>query len=129
MPSTSGVIALWILGGLISLAGALIYAELATTYPEDGGDYAYLLHGLLSCIIILFAKSFSQSVLYTTTVVWLFFSLTGFSVILLRTRDGKRARPYRVFLYPITPITFCLVSISLTISAFFFTIQWAQGFQ
>jgi amino acid transporter len=32
----------WVLGGLISLAGAFCYTELATTYPHDGGDYVYL---------------------------------------------------------------------------------------
>lgn len=33
---------LWVLGGLISLLGALCYAELASAYPEEGGDYVYL---------------------------------------------------------------------------------------
>ncbi len=33
---------LWLLGGALSLCGALCYAELATTYPRDGGDYEYL---------------------------------------------------------------------------------------
>ena len=32
----------WILGGLLSFCGALCYAELATTYPRNGGDYEYL---------------------------------------------------------------------------------------
>jgi len=34
--------AAWILGGIISLIGALCYAELATTYPHPGGDYHFL---------------------------------------------------------------------------------------
>jgi len=37
-----GVFAIWIVGGLLSLFGALGYAELATAYPEEGGDYVYL---------------------------------------------------------------------------------------
>jgi len=41
--SGSGVgIAVWILGGLLAFIGACCYAELATTYPQSGGDYVYL---------------------------------------------------------------------------------------
>jgi APA family basic amino acid/polyamine antiporter len=36
------VFAVWIFGGLLSLAGALSYAELAAAMPEAGGEYAYL---------------------------------------------------------------------------------------
>jgi amino acid transporter len=35
----------WILGGAISLCGALVYAELASRYPETGGEYAFLQRG------------------------------------------------------------------------------------
>lgn len=35
-------VAVWGLGGLVALVGALCYAELATTYPGSGGDYLYL---------------------------------------------------------------------------------------
>ncbi len=40
--STWGVFAIWTIGGLLSLCGALGYAELATAYPQEGGDYVYL---------------------------------------------------------------------------------------
>src|SRR6476646_1078239 len=33
---------LWVLGGVLAWCGAVCYAELATTYPRDGGDYEYL---------------------------------------------------------------------------------------
>lgn len=36
------VFAVWIFGGLLSLAGALTYAELSAALPEAGGEYAYL---------------------------------------------------------------------------------------
>lgn len=36
------MIGAWVAGGLISLVGALCYAELASTYPQAGGDYRYL---------------------------------------------------------------------------------------
>lgn len=34
--------AAWILGGAMSLIGALCYAELSSTYPHAGGDYYFL---------------------------------------------------------------------------------------
>ena len=33
---------IWVVGAIISLAGALCYAELATLYPHAGGDYHFL---------------------------------------------------------------------------------------
>ncbi|MFN4088635.1 MAG: APC family permease [Alphaproteobacteria bacterium] len=36
------IIGVWVLGGLISLIGALCFAELATAYPHPGGEYHYL---------------------------------------------------------------------------------------
>jgi len=36
------IVGVWLLGGLIALAGALVYAELAARRPDVGGQYAYL---------------------------------------------------------------------------------------
>src|SRR5690606_40497782 len=35
-------LSVWLLGGVISLVGALCYAELATAFPNTGGDYHFL---------------------------------------------------------------------------------------
>jgi basic amino acid/polyamine antiporter, APA family len=40
--TATAVIAVWILGAVISVVGALCYAELAATYPDAGGDYHFL---------------------------------------------------------------------------------------
>jgi amino acid transporter len=42
LPGPWWLIGAWLLGGLLSLIGALCYAELATAYPKEGGDYVYL---------------------------------------------------------------------------------------
>jgi|SRR5579871_93673 len=39
------VFVVWVVGGLLSLAGALSYAELAAAMPEAGGEYVYLNEG------------------------------------------------------------------------------------
>src|SRR6202158_696265 len=36
------VFAVWIFGGILSLFGALSYAELAAALPQAGGEYVYL---------------------------------------------------------------------------------------
>ncbi|HZU63640.1 MAG TPA: APC family permease [Novosphingobium sp.] len=33
---------LWVLGGLISMAGALCYVEMAAAFPDAGGEYSFL---------------------------------------------------------------------------------------
>ncbi|PWU03781.1 MAG: amino acid permease [Terriglobia bacterium] len=40
--SVEMVFAVWVAGGVLSLAGALSYAELAAAMPEAGGEYVYL---------------------------------------------------------------------------------------
>lgn len=40
--SVEAIYAVWIIGGLISLLGALCYAELSSAYPSPGGDYHFL---------------------------------------------------------------------------------------
>ncbi len=42
LPNPSWVLLLWIFGGMVAIAGAMCYAELATRMPEDGGEYLYL---------------------------------------------------------------------------------------
>jgi amino acid transporter len=48
---------------------------------------------------------------YTAPVFWLFFLLVGISVMVLRTREPRSFRPFRVPLYPWIPIFFCAVCI------------------
>ncbi len=40
--SPGAVFSVWVVGGLLSLFGALTYAELAAAMPEAGGEYVYL---------------------------------------------------------------------------------------
>ena len=42
LPSPGGILLIWLLGGLLALAGALSCAELAASMPVSGGDYIYL---------------------------------------------------------------------------------------
>jgi APA family basic amino acid/polyamine antiporter len=47
----------WLLGGLVSLCGAFVYAELSARHPETGGEYAFLTRGFGRGAAFLFAWS------------------------------------------------------------------------
>ena len=42
VPTVVGIYAVWLVCGVLTLFGALVCAELASTFPEAGGVYAYL---------------------------------------------------------------------------------------
>ncbi len=42
LPNPTAILAAWVVGGLLSLAGGLVYAELSTRYPRAGGGYVYI---------------------------------------------------------------------------------------
>lgn len=42
LPSVEGIVLAWIAAGLLTMAGALVCAELASAYPETGGVYVFL---------------------------------------------------------------------------------------
>ena len=53
-------------------------------------------------------SGFKSMVDYTAPVFWVFMLLVGAAVIVLRRREPDRVLPFRVPLYPLTPILFCL---------------------
>ena len=64
----------WVLGGVLSLIGALTYAELATTYPSAGGDYTFLTRAYGKHVSFLFAWARS-TVICTGSIALLGFIL------------------------------------------------------
>ncbi len=56
-PDTSWFFGAWILGGVISLIGALCYSELSSTFPNAGGDYHFLKMAFGKRFSFLFAWS------------------------------------------------------------------------
>ena len=60
--------------------------------------------------IRVLALMLATMVEYTAPVFWLFFLLTGLSLFVLRRRDPETPRPFRVPLYPLTPLLFCATS-------------------
>jgi basic amino acid/polyamine antiporter, APA family len=71
-PSPAWMMFAWVLGGVISIIGALCYAELATTYPSAGGDYHFLYRAFGRHVSFLFAWS-RFSVITTGSIALLAF--------------------------------------------------------
>jgi APA family basic amino acid/polyamine antiporter len=42
LPGAVWTLSAWLAGGLLALAGAMVYGELGSRYPRAGGDYQYL---------------------------------------------------------------------------------------
>jgi len=66
-------------------------------------------------------KGFETLVDYTAPVFWFFFLLTGISLFVLRQKDPDARRPFRVPLYPLTPIIFCGASAYMLWSSIAYT--------
>src|SRR5215217_4198451 len=63
IPSASLLLTAWVLGGVLSIAGGLTYAEMGAMYPRSGGVYVFLkeaygplpafLYGWASLLVII----------------------------------------------------------------------------
>jgi amino acid transporter len=115
MDSALEFLLIWVLGGLISIAGALCYAELATSHPHPGGEYHYLSKAFGKRIAFFYAWARSTVIItgsiailaitlgdYMTTIwpvgpysnyLWAMLSIVGTSALnLLGIRESTRTQ-------------------------------------
>lgn len=86
---------------------------------------AFLVQGVIALLLVsmgLITRSgFETVVEYTAPVFWFFFLLTGASLFVLRRKEPNAERPFKVPLYPVTPIIFCLTCLYLLYSSVVYT--------
>lgn len=91
----------------------------------SGPVNAFIVQGVVSLILIslgLFSRSgFETMVEYTAPVFWFFFLLVGVSLFVLRFKEPEARRPFKVPLYPLTPLIFCGTSAYLLYSSIAYT--------
>ena len=115
MDSALEFLLIWVVGGLISIAGALCYAELATSHPHPGGEYHYLSKAFGKRIAFFYAWARSTVIItgsiailaitlgdYMTTIwplgpysnyLWAMLSIVGTSALnLLGIRESTRTQ-------------------------------------
>ena len=88
--STAEFLGVWLLGGAVSLCGALVYAELASRHPHTGGEYTFLARGLGSGAAFLFAWS-RMTVIQTGAIVAVAFAFGDYASEILRLGDRSPA--------------------------------------
>lgn len=84
--SAKSTLLAWLLGGGVSLVGALCYAELATAYPHPGGNYYYLMRAFGKNIAFLFAWA-RMTVIQTGSIALLAFVFGDYASQLFRLGD------------------------------------------
>ena len=88
--SESAFYLLWIAGGVISLIGALCYAELATAYPNAGGDYYFIQRAFGRSLSFLFAWA-RIAVITTGAIAVLGYTFGEYASNLLRLGPNSSA--------------------------------------
>src|SRR5688500_20290698 len=83
-------IAAWVLGGVVSLCGALVYVELAARHPEAGGEYAFLSRGMGRGVAFVFAWS-RMTVIQTGAIAAVAFVLGDYASEIFRLGDKSSA--------------------------------------
>lgn len=139
-----GAVAVSLLVGAAALASinAMIFTGARSAYAlgrdfrlfsamghwRDGGSVpanALLIQGAVILALIAFGaigrSGFESMVEYTAPVFWLFFLLTTLALVRLRKLEPSRPRPFRVPLYPLTPILFAAICAYLLYSSIAYT--------
>jgi APA family basic amino acid/polyamine antiporter len=80
--------------------------------------FAIILQGVLAVIIALSGK-YEQILNYVVSADFLFFGLTGLSLILLRKRDQMKEASFRVPGHPFTTLFFIAVSWWIVLNTFY----------
>ena len=91
----------------------------------EGPVNAFLVQGAIALVLVSFGlfsrNGFETMVDYTAPVFWFFLLLVGISLFVLRKKEPEVKRPFRVPLYPVLPIIFCITSTYLLYSSIVYT--------
>ncbi|MET0858689.1 MAG: amino acid permease [Telluria sp.] len=72
-------------------------------------------------------SGFKAMVEFTAPVFWLFFLLSGVSLFVLRKREPHTARPFRVPLFPLLPLAFCVTCAYMLASSLSYVYSQSLG--
>lgn len=91
------ILAVWLIGGVLSLFGALAFAELGAAFPQAGGMYVYLRESYGPLVAFLFGWT-------------LFLVIDSGAIATLSVAFSARYLPY---FFPLTPLASKMVAVAL----------------
>lgn len=78
---------------------------------------ALLVQGAITVLLVLTLGSFLNAILYTAATVYSFYLASTLAILVLRRKEPRVERPYRVLGYPVIPLVFSAVCAFLIYSA------------
>ncbi len=125
------LIAVSVLGtsGIYSLTAPRIYfamakdgvfwQKIAKVHPKFKTPVnAILIQNVWAICLLLLWGTFEEVISYVVFTDWIFFTLVAATVIIFRKTKKQLDRPYKTFLYPITPLIFIIISFLFVVNTF-----------
>ncbi len=97
----------------------LFFRRAAEVHPRYKTPAVSILAQTLWAIVLVSSGTFLELITYVTFTDWIFFALTGASVLLFRRKLSNAERPYRTWGYPLTPIFFIAVAVWFVLTVLF----------
>jgi APA family basic amino acid/polyamine antiporter len=82
---------------------------------SNGTPYVAVLFQLIVVTILVLSGTFDTVLVYTQFSLLLCSFLTVLGLIVLRIREPGLARPYKVWLYPLTPFIFLIITLHMMV--------------
>jgi basic amino acid/polyamine antiporter, APA family len=122
----SALIAIGLIATISAMAwiGPRITKRMAEDLPKlrvfgrsssNGTPYVAVLFQLIVVTILVLTGTFDTVLVYTQFSLLLCSFLTVLGLIVLRIREPELARPYKVWLYPFTPLIFLIITLHMMV--------------
>ena len=102
-----------------------VFSFMRTWKSETSSPVNALLAQCFIAVFLIIAGSFARSgfesmVDFTAPIFWFFILCTGIALFVLRYKEPHAPRPFRVPLYPVLPVIFCLTSLYMLYASLMF---------
>jgi len=97
----------------------LFFKKVGTLNKNSVPGIALWIQCLWACILCLSGK-YNELLTYVVFVVLIFYILTLIGIFLLRKNKPDLERPYKAFGYPVLPIVYCVLALTICIALFMY---------